>query len=78
MSAAELAACVLRRLERPTDAQSILMLSENIQKTFRPHRRGLVEFDRGTYPGRWKLNSTALQPDRKGANSHGIAVDTSR
>jgi hypothetical protein len=55
MSAYEIAACVLQRWERPMDPKSIMMLSKNIQKTFKLHRVGIVEFDRSTYPGRWRL-----------------------
>jgi len=55
MSTPELAACVLQRWGKPLDARSMLMLVKAIQGTFWRHKRGLVEFDRGTYPGKWRL-----------------------
>ena len=55
MTTPELAASVLQRWGRPLEPQALSMLVKAIQGNFsrRPDRS--VEFDRSTYPGRWRL-----------------------
>lgn len=55
MSTPELAACVLQRWERPLEARALSMLVKAIQGNFSRRKDRIVEFDRSTYPGKWKL-----------------------
>jgi hypothetical protein len=55
MSTPELAACILQRWGKPLDARAMSMLVKGLQSCFSRHRRGVVEFTRDTYPGKWRL-----------------------
>ena len=55
MTSMELAACILQRHGRPLEARSLLMLVKAIQGNFSRRPDRIVEFDRSTYPGKWKL-----------------------
>ena len=55
MSTPELAASVLQRWGRPLEPRALSMLVKAIQGNFSRRRDGIVEFDRGTYPGKWRL-----------------------
>jgi hypothetical protein len=55
MSSMELAACILQRYERPLDRRSLGMLAKAIQSNFSRRPDRIVEFDRSTYPGKWRL-----------------------
>jgi hypothetical protein len=56
MSTPELAACVLQRYGRPLEARALTMLVKSIQGNFSRHKKWLVEFDRDSYPGKWRLS----------------------
>jgi len=58
MSCPELAACILQRFERPLTAKALHRLVSTIHGNFSRRRDGIVEFDRSTYPGKWRLKST--------------------
>ena len=64
MSSQELAAGVLQRHERPLERKSLDMLVKTIHGNFSRRKDGIVEFDRGTYPGKWRLAAhQASEPD---------------
>jgi hypothetical protein len=56
MSSQELAACILQRHGKPLEARSLMLLGRTIHSNFCRRRDGIVEFDRSTYPGRWRLS----------------------
>jgi hypothetical protein len=56
MSSQELAACILQRFGKPLTATALLMLTKTIHSNFSRRADGIVEFDRSTYPGRWRLS----------------------
>jgi hypothetical protein len=51
----ELAVRVLTRLGKPAEPGAVAMLSRTIQGTFSRHRTKQVEYDRSTWPGKWRL-----------------------
>jgi hypothetical protein len=51
----ELAACILQRYGRPLEALSLKRLTSTIQANFCRRPDKIVEFDRSTYPGKWRL-----------------------
>jgi hypothetical protein len=55
LSSQELAACVLQRHGRPLEARALEMLVKAIHGNFSRRKDGIVTFDRGTYPGKWRL-----------------------
>lgn len=55
MSTPELAASVLQRWGRPLEPRMLKMMVTAIQGNFSRRRDGIVEFDRSTYPGKWRL-----------------------
>lgn len=55
MTSMELAACILQRHERPLERRSLTMLAKAIQGNFSRRPDQIVEFDRSTYPGKWRL-----------------------
>lgn len=55
MSSQELAASVLQRFGRPLEPRSFLMMVKAIHGNFSRRKDGIVEFTRGTYPGKWRL-----------------------
>jgi hypothetical protein len=59
MSSQELAACVLQRFGKPLTAAGLLMLVKTIHGNFSRRTDRIVEFDRSTYPGKWRLSSPA-------------------
>lgn len=60
MSCPELAACILQRFERPLTERALKQLVSTIHGNFSRRRDGIVEFDRSTYPGKWRLVSQRL------------------
>lgn len=60
MSTPELAACILQRYGKPLEARALTLLVRTIQGNFSRRRDGIVEFDRSTYPGKWRL--TQMKP----------------
>ena len=56
MSCPELAACVLQRFERPLTAKALHQIVVTIHANFSRRPDHIVEFDRGTYPGKWRLS----------------------
>ncbi len=59
MSSMELAARILQRHERPLEGRSLSMLAKAIQSNFSRRPARTVEFDRGSYPGKWRLTQRA-------------------
>jgi hypothetical protein len=57
MSCPELAACILERFGRPLTAKALHQLVATIHGNFSRRTDGIVEFDRSSYPGRWRLQS---------------------
>ena len=55
MTAPELAACVLQRLEKPLTAKALHQLVSTIHGNFSRRKDGIVEFTRDAYPGKWRL-----------------------
>jgi hypothetical protein len=55
MSCPELAACILQRFDRPLTAKALYQLVATIHGNFSRRTDGTVEFDRSTYPGKWRL-----------------------
>lgn len=55
MSCPELAACILQRFERPLTAKALHQLVATIHGNFSRRPDRIVEFDRSTYPGKWRL-----------------------
>ena len=55
MNTPELAASVLQRWGRPLEPRMLKMMVTAIQGNFARRRDGIVEFDRSTYPGKWRL-----------------------
>ena len=55
LSSQELAACVLQRHGRPLEARPLRMMVAAIHGNFSRRGDGIVEFDRSTYPGKWRL-----------------------
>jgi hypothetical protein len=62
LSSQELAACVLHRWERPLSVRSLDMAVKAIHGNFSRRTDGIVEFDRSTYPGKWRLTQNAARP----------------
>ena len=60
MSSQELAACILQRFDRPMEPRPFTLLVRTIHSNFCRRKDGLVEFDRSTYPGKWRLKPTAF------------------
>lgn len=57
MTCPELAACVLQRFERPLTARALHQMVATIHSNFSRRPDQIVEFDRGTYPGKWRLSA---------------------
>lgn len=55
MTSQELAACILQRYGRPIEEDSLKKLVSTLHSNFCRRRDGIVEFDRETYPGKWRL-----------------------
>jgi hypothetical protein len=55
MTCPELAACILQRFDRPLTAKALHQLVATIHGNFSRRKDGIVEFDRSTYPGKWRL-----------------------
>jgi hypothetical protein len=55
MSSQELAASILQRFGKPIEACALTMIARTIHSNFCRRRDGIVEFDRSTYPGKWRL-----------------------
>lgn len=64
MSTPELAACILERFGKPMTAKALDMLVKSIQGNFSRRTDGIVEFDRSTYPGKWRLLTVNRKPSR--------------
>jgi hypothetical protein len=58
MTSMELAACILQRYGRPLERRSLDMLAKAIQSNFSRRPDRIVEFDRSTYPGKWRLRQS--------------------
>jgi hypothetical protein len=52
-----LAACVLQRHERPLEPRALDMMAKNLHANFSRRKDRVVEFDRDSYPGKWRLTS---------------------
>ena len=61
MSSQELAACILQRFGRPMEPRPFTLLVRTIHSNFCRRKDGLVEFDRSTYPGKWRLTVSGNQ-----------------
>jgi len=57
MTSMELAACILQRYGKPLERRSLHMLTVTIQANFSRRPDKIVEFDRSTYPGKWRLSN---------------------
>jgi hypothetical protein len=57
MSCPELAACILQRFDRPLTPKALHQLIATVHGNFSRRTDGIVEFDRSTYPGKWRLQS---------------------
>jgi len=55
MSSQELAACILERFGKPMTAKALEMLVKTVHGNFSRRKDGIIEFDRCTYPGKWRL-----------------------
>jgi len=55
MSSQELAACILQRFGKPLEARSLTLAVAALHSAFCRRKDGILEFDRGTYPGKWRL-----------------------
>ena len=55
LTSMELAACILQRYGKPLERRSLHMLTVTIQANFSRRPDKIVEFDRSTYPGKWRL-----------------------
>jgi hypothetical protein len=55
MTSMELAACILQRHGKPLERRSLHMLTVTLQANFSRRPDKIVEFDRSTYPGKWRL-----------------------
>ena len=55
MSTPELAASVLQRWGSPLEPRTLKMMVAAIQSNFSRRPDKIVEFDRSTYPGKWRL-----------------------
>jgi hypothetical protein len=55
MTCQELAACILQRFDRPLTVKALHQLVATIHGNFSRRTDGIVEFDRSTYPGKWRL-----------------------
>ncbi len=60
MSSQELAACILQRYGRPIEERALKKLVSTLHSNFCRRRDGVVQFDRSTYPGKWRLTASAL------------------
>lgn len=54
-SAEELATAVLIRAGKEPDPQSVAMLQKSIHSSFSRAKKPLAIYDRGTWPGKWRL-----------------------
>ncbi len=57
MTSMELAACILQRYGKPLERRSLHMLTVTLQANFSRRPDKIVEFDRSTYPGKWRLTA---------------------
>jgi hypothetical protein len=55
MSSPELAACILQRFGKPLEARSLTLVVAALHSNFSRRTDGILEFDRSTYPGKWRL-----------------------
>jgi hypothetical protein len=56
----ELATQVLMRLGKEPTPEAVAMLGKTIHSTFSRSRRGMVQYDRSTWPGKWTLARAEL------------------
>jgi hypothetical protein len=56
MSSQELAACILQRFGKPLEARSLTLAVNALHSNFSRRKDGILEFDRSTYPGKWRLS----------------------
>jgi hypothetical protein len=61
MSSQELAAAVLQRHGLPLEQDMFLMMVKCIHANFARRPDRIVEFDRSTYPGKWRLRPQSSQ-----------------
>ena len=57
LTAEELAIAVLIRAGKEPDERSVAMLQKAIHSTFSRHKKPVAEYDRSTWPGKWRLIS---------------------
>lgn len=62
MSSQELAACILQRFGRPIEERAMKKLVATLHSNFCRRKDGIVQFDRSTYPGKWRLTPIPLHP----------------
>lgn len=55
LSSEELARRVLILMNRDTDDESVLMLQKTIHSSFSRQKNPVVAYDRGTWPGKWRI-----------------------
>jgi hypothetical protein len=55
MSSQELAACILQRFGKPLEARSLILAVAALHSAFCRRKDGILEFDRSSYPGKWRL-----------------------
>ncbi len=55
MTAEELATAVLLREGKEPDRRSVLMLQKSLHSSFSRAKNPVVIYDRGTWPGKWRL-----------------------
>ena len=55
MSSQELAACILQRFGKPLEARSLTLAVNALHSNFSRRKDGILEFDRSSYPGKWRL-----------------------
>jgi len=52
----DLATQVLMRLGKEPTPEAVAMLGKTIHSTFSRHKHGFVQYDRSTWPGKWRLS----------------------
>jgi len=60
MSSQELAACILQRFGKPLEARSLTLAVNALHSNFSRRKDGILEFDRSTYPGKWRISPVPL------------------
>ena len=64
MSSQELAACILQRFGKPLEARSLTLAVNALHSNFHRRKDGILEFDRSSYPGKWRLTHKIARLER--------------